>query len=924
MPAITHDNRSFMIDGRRVWLVSGRVPYTNIPRDRWADAVNEARNAGLNTVEVPVVWSRHEQRQGRFDFTGENDLRHFVDLIGKAGMYCILGLGPYVGGGWDMGGLPWHLESLGTRGLRSTDHTFLESAARFFGAVAEQVRGWQVTAPGTGGPIILIQCESRWTCGHKTLAQSYLGELTRYIRESGLNVPVINANNLWHSVEGQIDGWSGNVEMLAMMRQLAAVRSQHPRVVIDFAAASPTTWNREAPPVISPRELERRLAEILAGGGQFNLTTFCGGSHAGFAGGRLEDSDQSFVTQSADHGCCLDAAGVRTGLFAPLRRVAHMASSFGRVFSSLDPAYQPVTIKPADAGTQRPLPSAKRVAHAHSDELAVVHATGAQGGVVFLFAEPEHEGAPTKVATLLLADGSELPVPVGAQPVTWCLLDVNVSPRCKLDYSNLSAFGSTGTVLVVFGPAGAKAMLSVNGAPVEAAVPTDATPTVLLHEGLTVVIVREEDVDHVSLGDGEVFVGVAGLKSDGTPVVSPGSKGYTRIAAEGKTRFVPNDVPRPRPHPAEKLSLEDWSHAGCGEYADGQSPRYASIAGLSNMTQLGSPLGYGWYRVRFDATKARKALLDPALGGDRLHIYHDGKAVGVAGVGPGAKRQIDLSLKKGPQSLVVLAENLGRFAGGTCMGEPKGLIDDLYEVVPVKFSKKQVQQAEPTALMAFRAPLWDVGDGDTTGVMRMQWTFRAAGDMYLLRVDEPPASGLVLLNGKTIAYLDRSGPGVIVIDEEMLAKGNNTIELTIVPQANEQAELAHAADSVSLFEVAGGLAGDAELAFAKWEVPTAANFAPKRPAQVPGGLPGWWRAGFTLPKGVRSAWFEADGLSKGQVFINGKHLGRYFVATENGKAVPPQTRYHIPPHMLRAEESNELMIFDEHGSSPGKCGVRAG
>ena len=124
MPSVTHDGRSFLVDGRRIWLVSGRIPYARLPREAWADRIHQAKLAGLNTVETPVFWARHEPRPGRFDFTGDNDLRHFVDLVGKAGMMCILGLGPYVGAAWDMGGLPPWLTG---KSLRTNSGPYLEA-----------------------------------------------------------------------------------------------------------------------------------------------------------------------------------------------------------------------------------------------------------------------------------------------------------------------------------------------------------------------------------------------------------------------------------------------------------------------------------------------------------------------------------------------------------------------------------------------------------------------------------------------------------------------------------------------------------------------------------------------------------------------------------------------------------------------------
>src|SRR6185295_12962278 len=89
MASITYDGQSFLLDGRRVWLVSGSIHPARVPRAQWAERIHQAKQAGLNCIEMPVVWSRHEQRHGQFDFKEENDIREFVKLIHAAGMWCI-------------------------------------------------------------------------------------------------------------------------------------------------------------------------------------------------------------------------------------------------------------------------------------------------------------------------------------------------------------------------------------------------------------------------------------------------------------------------------------------------------------------------------------------------------------------------------------------------------------------------------------------------------------------------------------------------------------------------------------------------------------------------------------------------------------------------------------------------------------------
>ncbi|MBX3145068.1 MAG: hypothetical protein KF813_15015, partial [Trueperaceae bacterium] len=72
----------------------------------------------------------------------------------------------------------------------------------------------------------------------------------------------------------------------------------------------------------------------------------------------------------------------------------------------------------------------------------VAHASGGQGGVAFIFRD-QHTKTPA-AATLLLADGSNVSVPIGQQHVAWCLIDVHLGGRSRIDYSAFNAFAMVG------------------------------------------------------------------------------------------------------------------------------------------------------------------------------------------------------------------------------------------------------------------------------------------------------------------------------------------------------------------------------------------------------------------------------------------------------------------------------------------------
>lgn len=921
MAAITFDGQSFMLDGRRVWLVSGQICYARVPRAYWGDRIAAARNAGLNCIETPIIWARHEPRQGQFDFTAENDLRSFVQLVGQAGMYCILRPGPYVGAGWDLGGLPpWLLNNENVK-LRAANQPFLEACSRYITAVAEQVRDLQANSPAprgaaaashTPGPIVLIQNESAFTCGDDVLAQTYLGELDRYFREAGFTVPIINSNELWQSVEGEIDGWTGSDGMLAHLRQLGAVRPAQPRVVIDLGLGQQRTWNQPAAPTLTPGQVLRRIGEVLAAGGQFNLSPFHGGTFFGFSGGRDPLGEgEGFVCTSHDAGAPLNELGLPSHTYSSVRRICTFASRFSRVLSHLDPARQPVALLPESHIEGK---------NAASARVSVVHAVGSQGGVAFVFGDDAGANAKTPMS-LVLPDGAALPVHLGSQSVVWCLLDTRLTGRANLDYTNLCAFALVGKVLVLFGEEGAPAELSINGTPLDAEVPSGETPIIHEHEGVTVVIASHQQLETIFVDDSNVYVGIEGLDRRGRPILLADAKQHTQIDAEGQVSIV-KAGPSVPPIKSKRPSLDEWACAELTEHLDGSSPRYAAIAKPGDLVSLGAPYGYGWYRVKFNSSSARKVHLLFPHAAHRVHLTLDGEPSGIVGVGAGASRLIDLHLKKGAHTLVALAENAGRFSSGSDLGEKTGLYGHIWEVAEIKPGKPKLVPSDPIDILAFRAPLWRLHRDDMTDPQRLTWKIDHRSK-HALAIDIGPFArpdgldredGMVLLNGKPVHYFQRGGGATVFLDGALLLKGNNEIQIAMIGSTAEFADAL--AKAVRFYDCLDSPTMKGDWAFAKWEPPSNGSF--HKLARAAHGA-AWWRCAFNAGEGEAPLLLDIAGLTKGQMYINGRHLGRYWVATHDNKKVPPQTRYVIPRSFLAADGADELVIFDEHGHYPGRC-----
>ncbi len=914
MGSVSYDGRTLSVDGKRIWIVSGALHFQRIPRDEWKSRIYAAKLSGLNTIETPIFWNLIETRPRSYNFKDDNDIRHFIELIAEAGMRCILRPGPYIGEGWDLGGLPTWMLNIPDLAVRQPNQPFLEAVGKYFNALSRQVKDLQASTAG-GGPIILIQNESQWTCDEPTLAAKYLGELGRYLREAGFTVPKVNANNLWQGVEGDIDGWTGEGEMFSTMRQLGAVRPEQPKLVINYGTRQPQRFGAAAEAPVDPYQFQRQLAEIIVGGGQFNIGNFSSGTSYGFHAGQAVDGENPWYIPSQDAGSLLDEHGRPTALHGPARRLMMFASSFANVLANAENETPSVVITPS--------PDEDAI-QGH----VVTHVRGSHGSAAFIFSPPK-----SKMGTLdlLLPDGSVLPVRLGHQRVHWCLFDTNLSSRNRLDYSSLNALCCDDDVLVLFGPGGGHGSISINGTPMDFEVPKGRKPLVLRLEEVTVVVICDEMADETFMHERSVFVGVQTITEDGQPIPSTNGKTHTLVSPDGATKTTttkPIDG-----DPVDKLPrvvIGSWEYSQPEERIDGSSPRFAQIPGPADLSELGTPYGYGWYRIEVKTTKGGKVKMSAPESSDRIQIFIDGEPAGILGDGPGASGVLDVSLKKATHEVVALADNMGRLEGGSDMTGKKGLFGHLVEAAPFKISKGKVHQGDPIEVLSVHSPAYGIREGDATHPDRIEWSFKHLKKSTI--VVDIPAVGVqcvAMLNDEPLKYFDANRPIRLVLDNETVKRGVNVLQIAMHTDAGEGADVDELIGSVtkniientSFTESITSITEKGTWSFAKWEVPAEIDFDSVAKGKFPKlQTPAWWKAAFKTPSLRVALSLDVSGLSKGQVFVNGHALGRYFTQTADGKSVSPSVPLAIPSSWLN-ETDNELLVFDEHGNAPSKVKI---
>ncbi|XP_047979427.1 beta-galactosidase 16-like [Salvia hispanica] len=77
----------------------------------------------------------------------------------------------------------------------------------------------------------------------------------------------------------------------------------------------------------------------------------------------------------------------------------------------------------------------------------------------------------------------------------------------------------------------------------------------------------------------------------------------------------------------------------------------------------------------------------------------------------------------------------------------------------------------------------------------------------------------------------------------------------------------------------------------------------------------WYKSKFDAPKGNDPVALNLGSMGKGQVWINGESIGRYWISFLNPQGSPSQIWYHIPRSFLKPRD-NLLVIFDEEGGNP--------
>ncbi|KAG2619117.1 hypothetical protein PVAP13_3NG140813 [Panicum virgatum] len=82
----------------------------------------------------------------------------------------------------------------------------------------------------------------------------------------------------------------------------------------------------------------------------------------------------------------------------------------------------------------------------------------------------------------------------------------------------------------------------------------------------------------------------------------------------------------------------------------------------------------------------------------------------------------------------------------------------------------------------------------------------------------------------------------------------------------------------------------------------------------------WYKTTFSTPAGNDAVVLNLTSMGKGEVWINGESIGRYWVSFKAPSGNPSQSLYHIPRQFLNPQD-NVLVLFEEMGGDPQQITV---
>ena len=361
----TAGKNTFLLNGQPFVVKAAELHYPRIPRPYWDQRIKMCKALGMNTICLYVFWNIHEQQEGKYDFTGNNDVAAFCRLAQKNGMYVIVRPGPYVCAEWEMGGLPWWLLKKKDIRLREDDPYFLARVKAFEAEVGRQLAPLTIQ---NGGPIIMVQVENEY--GSYGVNKQYVSQIRDIVKASGFDkVTLFQCDWASNFENNGLDdllwtmnfGTGSNID--AQFKRLKQLRPETPLMCSEFWSGWFDKWGarHETRPA---KAMVEGINEMLSKNISFSLYMTHGGTSFGHWAGANSPGFAPDVT-SYDYDAPINEYGHATPKFWELRKTMQKYNGGKRLPDVPKPAAPIITIPkmtltefcPLDLGMSMPTTS---------------------------------------------------------------------------------------------------------------------------------------------------------------------------------------------------------------------------------------------------------------------------------------------------------------------------------------------------------------------------------------------------------------------------------------------------------------------------------------------------------------------------------------------------------------------------------------
>jgi beta-galactosidase len=931
-PYIGFDNKGFLVNGKRTFLVSAGLEYARVPHQLWYDRLLRLKRAGFNCVEIYTIWNFHEPQEGKFDFSGDHDLGAFLVQVKKLGMYAIVRVGPYYCAEWDNGGYPiWLKFKKGVR-VREDNKEFEKYVDRFFDKLLPIVFNNQINK---GGAVIMVQLENEHPNGWGTIMpDNYFKRLQSKALSLGLQVPYF-FSGLHHSSDPAGDG------------EMDDPNRPNPWFSTEFWSV----WYSQYGSKPADAALyDRRTWKIIAHGGNgYNYYMAHGGSNFGYTN---NDEDAA----SYDYGAAVGQAGDLRPLYYTFKRAAYFSRSFEEILENSTDATASFKNITADAG------------------LKVTARSGKAGDLVFL----DNPGATTLKASPKVNEiNSNIRINVGPGEIYPLVHNFYINKDVTLDWAFTRIYdivkqGNTTTILVeaeqgelvslhflIAGKANiaqSSSVIKITGNKVDVNGTMNGSGASAEYsfttgkQSIRVLTMNRSAIDKTWVTEtpssdliisGVSYIGKVEFKNgkilaDAEYPLTSKKDGPAMVYFEKGSALLLNDNQRSVSAKATvKLSSWETKNASVAAVVGYDDKKWFKSTSPLQMGADGDLTPYAWYRTKLSAPATGKYTMQ-VDGGDNGTAFIDGKPAAKWKIHDG---EVSIDVKKGEHTLAIFTAHDGRDKLAAYLGpiddvDKKGLSGDVllknggpfistlanwYFIKAAKVG--DVKQGPPV----FDTTQWRkyiIGAdsfGQKEGFGWFQTVIPAQKEdltKLILNFRSVDENATVFINGKQLSHHEGwNTPFTVEVNDPAILKKPMTLAIFIENYSNEGG----IDQPVKINSIgAGVLLTGWKMRGGPGNPDEATGWAKLTKKPSPDG-PKFYHSQFTVPavKGQYLIWrVHTSGLSHGSVWVNGYNLGRYPEKIGNDIGM------YIPECWLKPG-INKLVIYDEDGKKPDSVSIQS-